>query len=141
MEAFDMPEKAAGAVSKLLKKSPELAVLYVATENIHGVLEHLESNSLLKNIKIIGTGTSDDVNNGLRNGSIQFAIDEKPCLLGETAIDAVCRKIFLNSELPKTFLIPSEIRIACQLDQQPSSNIISGDLSNLFEEVRQNAAN
>ncbi len=141
VEAFDVPEKAAGAVSNLLKKSPELAVLYVATENIHGVLSHLESCNLLGRIKIIGTGTSDDVNNGLRNGCIQFAIDEKPFLLGETAIDAVCRKIFLNSEVHKTFLIPSEIRIACQLDRDCSSDIISESSSRIFDEDQKNAAN
>ena len=102
-------------------------------ENIKGVLDYLASCDLLGRIKIIGTGTSDEVNQGLRNGNIQFAIDEKPFLLGETAIDVMCRKLFLNLDLPKTFLIPSELRIACQLDH--AGNTVSGALVYSSDEI------
>ena len=55
---------------ELLQQEPDLAVLYVGTENIKGVLDYLASCDLLGRIKIIGTGTSDEVNQGLRNGNI-----------------------------------------------------------------------
>ncbi|MCQ2397518.1 MAG: LacI family DNA-binding transcriptional regulator [Lentisphaeria bacterium] len=50
-ESLDIPEHAYGETRKLFENNPNIALLYVGTENIQGVLDYLADNKLLGKIK------------------------------------------------------------------------------------------
>jgi len=124
-ETLDQADKAYSAAAELLKRHPQLSLLYVGTENISGVLAYLEEHNLARRIRVIATGTSAAVNEGLRNGNIQFAIDEEPLLQGQMAMDAVFRRLLLGQTLPPTILIAPTIRVKCQIENDPPAAVDS----------------
>lgn len=115
-ESLDIPKHAYGETKALIEQNPNIGVLYVGTENIQGSLDYLAEHNLFNRIKIIATGTSKPVNDGLKDGRIQFAIDEKPFSMGQAAIDAACRKLFHDQDIAGKILVPPSIRISCLLD-------------------------
>ncbi|MCQ2396794.1 MAG: LacI family DNA-binding transcriptional regulator [Lentisphaeria bacterium] len=115
-QSLDIPERAYEETKKLVEQNPNIALLYIGTENIQGTLDYLAEKKLLGKIKIIATGTSDPVNKGLKEGYIQFELVENPFYMGAAAIDAACRKLFHNQDIAGKIYVPPSIRISCLMD-------------------------
>ena len=122
-ESFDEPDKAYNAAEQLFTQHPAISLLYVGTENISGVLDYLHEHNLLSKVKVIATGTSAPVNQGLADGSILFAIDEHPMRQGEMAMDAIFQKLILNQTPPASIMVPPGIRIKQMLSTEGKQQV------------------
>ena len=121
-ESYDEEDRAYSAAEDLFTKTPDISLVYVGTENISGVLSYLKEHDLIKKVKVIATGTGEPVNEGLADGSIQFAIDEHPMRQGEKAMDAIFQKLLLNQTPPESIMISPGIRVKQMLNNADNSN-------------------
>lgn len=88
-ETHDMPDKAGATLRSILKKQPKTAGVYIATENIQGVLDAGKSLGLSGKMKIVATGISEPVLKGLESGIIHATLYQNERLQGRMAVDAL----------------------------------------------------
>ena len=127
-ESLDEEDHAYFAAAELFGKHPDISLVYVGTENISGVLAFLSEHGLSEKVKVIATGTSDPVNEGLFNGRILCAIDEKPIQQGEMAMDVIFQKMLLGQTPLSTILIPPGIRLKSHLNIQGDAIVAEEDV-------------
>ncbi len=110
-DSFDQEVGAYQAAIDIFSMHPEVSLLYVATENISGILFYLKKFHLENKIKVIATGTSEMALQALRAGTIRFIIDENPFRQGEECMNAVFQSVVLGQPISAHIAIDPVIRI------------------------------
>jgi ABC-type sugar transport system substrate-binding protein len=86
-ENRDLPELAEVKTLELLERYPDLGGIYVATENVPGVESALARAGKTGAVRIVATGISPHVLDGIAAGRIQASISQQEPLQGRKAVD------------------------------------------------------
>lgn len=114
-ESFDEYEGAYRAADELFRKTPDISLLYVGTENIAGILALLEDRKLAGKVKVIATGESLPVREALKTGKVHFTLDENLNQQGRTAMDKLFQRLLQSQNVEKQIMVNPSIKEMCSL--------------------------
>ena len=86
-ETLDDPRMAFPAAERLFKTHPDISGIYIGTENAQGILEFLEKSGRKGKVKVVATGISDPVAQGMKTGIAQASIHQRQHVQGRLAVE------------------------------------------------------
>ncbi|MBU4365836.1 MAG: substrate-binding domain-containing protein, partial [Verrucomicrobia bacterium] len=84
-ETHDDPEMGYPVARDLFQQYPDIAGLYIGTENASGICRYLVESGLAGEVRVVATGVSDDVLQGLELGVVHCSINQNQPLQGRLA--------------------------------------------------------
>ncbi|MBU4367036.1 MAG: substrate-binding domain-containing protein, partial [Kiritimatiellae bacterium] len=75
-ETHDDPVKGFPVAREVFEKHPDVSGIYIGTENASGICRYLGETGLAGKIKVVATGVSDDVFQGLQLGVVHCSINQ-----------------------------------------------------------------
>ncbi len=114
-ETADDPRKALQGAEKLFKSHPGVSGIYIGTENAQGVLDYLGRTG--RKVKLVATGISSPVADGLKAGSVHAAIHQKQREQGRRALDLLFRYVEWGEKPASETLVSPEILLKGNLDE------------------------
>ena len=109
VETFDDPGVAGAAAGRLLKAHSEIGGIYVATENIQSILASVQAQGLAGQLKIVATGISEAVGQGLEAGLIHASLYQNERLQGRRAVDALFTYLETGRRPTPEILVPPAV--------------------------------
>ncbi len=109
VETFDDPGVAGPAAGRLLKAHPEVGGIYVATENIQSILASGQALGLAGQLKIVATGISAAVVQGLEAGTVHASLYQNERLQGRRAVDALFTYLETGRRPTPEILVPPAV--------------------------------
>ena len=92
-ETFDAAEQAFPAARRLFMEHPDLAGIFIGSENAAGILEFLEQSNRSGRVKVVATGTSEPVARRLESGLVGGVVHQRQHFQGRLAVDTLFRML------------------------------------------------
>ena len=109
VETFDDPGVAGAAAGRLLTAHSEIGGIYVAPENIQSILASVQAQGLAGQLKIVATGISEAVGQGLEAGLIHASLYQNERLQGRRAVDALFTYLETGRRPTPEILVPPAV--------------------------------
>ena len=109
IETFDDPGVARAAAVRLLKSHSDVGGIYVATENIQSILASVQVQGLAGQLKIVATGVSEVVVQGLEAGIIHASLYQNELMQGRRAVDALFTYLETGRRPAPEILVPPAV--------------------------------
>ncbi len=109
VETFDDPISAGSEAEQLLKAHSGISGIYVATENIQSILARVQALGLAGQLKIVATGISEAVTQGLDAGTIHASLYQNERLQGRRAVDALFTYLETGRRPTPEILVPPAV--------------------------------
>jgi LacI family transcriptional regulator len=122
-ETGDDAEMANPVAARIFADHPDLAGLYIATENVEGVCQYLIDHDLAGKVKVIATGNSTGVMALIEQGVIQCSLFQNEQKQGRCAIQALKHWFEVNAKPnPAEMRVPPVLLIRNTMDQWSRDN-------------------
>lgn len=108
-EAFDDPKEALPAAKRLFQAHPDIAGLYIGTENVLGILDYLEKSGRKGKVKVVATGISEPVAKGIRTGLVQASIHQRQRFQGRLAVNTLFNLLETGVKMNQETLVAPQI--------------------------------
>jgi len=118
-EAFDDPARAFPAAARLFKEHPETGGLYIGTENADGILRYLREHKLAGRVRVVATGNSPAVLNGIERGLIRASLYQNQPEQGRRAVDALFRFLETGDRPPQRIQVEPTVLLRSNADLWP----------------------
>ncbi len=109
-ETLDEAERAYPVVRELFARRPEIAGIYIGTENAAGICRYLAESGLAGRVKVVGTGLSEPIRHGLEAGLVQVSLHQHQRLQGRRAVEVLFRFLETGARpTPEVLIAPSVV--------------------------------
>ena len=133
-ETYDDPTKGFPVAREVFEKHvfdkhPDIAGIYIGTENASGIIKYLVESGLAGKVKVVATGVSDDVLQGLQRGAIHCSINQNQPLQGRLAAGIIYDYLELG-RMPKSseILITPELILRSTVDVRNPDALCAGSI-------------
>jgi LacI family transcriptional regulator len=128
-ETYDDPAKGYPVARKMFEQHPDIAGIYIGTENAAGICRYLVESELAGKVKVVATGVSDDVLRGLQLGVIHCSINQNQPLQGRQAAEILYDYLELG-RMPKypEILITPELILRSTVDARTPDALCAGSI-------------
>lgn len=118
VETQDDPAHARPPTEQLLQAHPNIGALYVATENLQGVLDGVAARGLAGKLKIVTTGVAETALTALKAGLIHATLDQNEPLQGRLAVDALFTYLETGRRPAPELLVPPVVVLQSNAEAQ-----------------------
>ena len=110
-------------------KHPDIAGIYIGTENASGICRYLVESGLAGKVRVVATGVSDDVLQGLQMGVIHCSINQNQPIQGRQAAGILYDYLELG-RMPKSpeILITPELILRSTMDVRNPEALCAGGI-------------
>ena len=128
-ETYDDPAKGYPVARKVFEQHPDISGIYIGTENASGICRYLVESGLAGKVKVVATGVSDDVLQGLQTGMIHCSINQNQPLQGRMAAGILYDYLELG-RMPKSpeILITPELILRSTVDARNPDALCAGSI-------------
>ncbi|MDO9543395.1 MAG: LacI family DNA-binding transcriptional regulator [Kiritimatiellia bacterium] len=128
-ETYDDPAKGYPVAREMFEKHPDIAGIYIGTENASGICRYLVESELAGKVRVVATGVSDDVLHGLQMGVIHCSINQNQPLQGRQAARVLYDYLELG-RMPKSpeLLITPELILRSTVDVRNPDALCAGSI-------------
>ncbi len=81
-ETYDDPAKGYPVARELFEKHPEISGIYIGTENAAGICRYLARSNLSGKVKVVATGLSADVMQGMERDIVHCSVNQNEYIQG-----------------------------------------------------------
>lgn len=115
-ETEDDPAKAYPAAQRLFMEHPDTGGIYIGTENAAGICEYLAQHRLAGKVKVVATGHSEVVRQGMQKGLIQASLHQQQPRQGRLAVEALFQYLETGQRPLPEILVPPAVILRNNLD-------------------------
>ncbi len=128
-ETHDDPDTGYPVAREIFETHPDIAGIYIGTENAAGICRYLAEARLAEKVKVVATGVSEDVFQGLRRGVIHCSINQNQPYQGRTAAGILYNYLEFGRapESPEILIMP-ELILRSTLDMRTPDALCDGSI-------------
>lgn len=127
-ETLDEPAEAYPAARKLFAEHPDVAGIYIGSENAAGICRYLVDHGLAGRTRVVATGISADVLQGLQVGVVQASLCQCQHRQGRLAVEALYGYLQDGKVPAPEILVPPEVVLRNTIDQWTQLKTALGEL-------------
>ena len=125
VEHRDDPRLAYTLTRRLLNEHPDVRGLYVATDNIGGILRGLKKCVPSGQVKIVATGLFAEVRRAMDEGMVHFSLDQRMAEQGELAVHQLHERLSRSADAPQRILLPPLVALRGNVDALASQSMLT----------------
>jgi LacI family transcriptional regulator len=117
VEHQDDPRLAYTLTRRLFDEHPGVRGLYVATDNIGGVLCGMRRSAPAGQVKIVATGLFPEIRQAMDEGLVHFSLDQRMAEQGELAVQQLHERLSHSAGAPQRILVPPLVALRGNIER------------------------
>lgn len=115
-EHRDDPKLGHALTRRLFQEHPQVKGIYVATDNISGIVRYLKDHASIGPVKVVATGLFPEIRTAMDHELVHFSLDQRMAEQGELAVQQL-HELLSQRPLPsKKILVPPRIAVRNNID-------------------------